>query len=237
MKRLLAPALVMAMSLLGLVGSSGAVHASTPGENGRIAFHADDGSGFQLYVIRPDGSGLTQLTHLNGDASNADWSPDGRRIAFTFEDATHAGLAIMNADGSHVHMLTSNGYRIQPSFTPDGHHLVYECDCNPQGIFIMRDDGTDRRRLTTNPFPGEGDSDPNVSPDGQTVTFVRHKIDGELQALYAVNIDGTHERQLVPYRFEVAIKHDWAPDGQHIVDHDGRRLPRRPVAERGDDQA
>jgi len=61
------------------------------------------------------------------------------------------------------------------------------------------------------------DSDPNVSPDGQTVTFVRHKVDGLLQALYAVNIDGSHLRKLVPYRYEVAIKHDWAPDGRHIV--------------------
>ena len=72
-------------------------------------------------------------------------------------------------------------------------------------------------RLSTNVFRGEGDADPNVSPDGQTVTFVRHKVDGELQALYTVDIDGSNLRRIVPYALEVAIKHDWAPDGNHIV--------------------
>ncbi len=123
----------------------------------------------------------------------------------------------MNADGSHIRHITRAGRKIQPAFTPDGRHLVYECDCDPQGIVIMRTDGTERRRLSTNPFPDEGDGDPNVSPDGETGTFVRHKVDGELQALFAVNVDGTHERRLVGYSREVAIKHDWAPDGHHIA--------------------
>ena len=83
----------------------------------------------------------------------------------------------------------------------------------------MRDDGSDAPGLflSSNPFHAEGDSNPEVSPDGQTVTFVRHKVDGLLQALYAVNIDGSHLRQVVPYRYEVAVKHDWAPDGRHIL--------------------
>ena len=48
-------------------------------------------------------------------------------------------------------------------------------------------------------------------------TFVRQKVEGKLAALYAVNIDGSHTRRLTSYRLEVGIKHDWAPDGRHIV--------------------
>lgn len=33
----------------------------------------------------------------------------------------------------------------------------------------------------------------------------------------AAGADGSDVRKLVPYTREVAIKHDWAPDGQHIV--------------------
>src|SRR5204863_7538418 len=58
---------------------------------------------------------------------------------------------------------------------------------------------------------------PEVSPDGQTVTFVRNKVDDKLAALYAVNIDGSDVRRLTSYRLEVGSKHDWAPDGRHIV--------------------
>jgi Tol biopolymer transport system component len=219
MRRLIVLVIVAALSVLGLMTvGGGAANATTPGKNGLILFHADTGSGAQLYTIKPNGTQLRQLTHVAGEALNGDWSPDGRRIAFEFGDENHAGIAIMNADGSGIHDLTPTGFQGQPAFTPDGHHLVYSCDCpGGQGIFLIRDDGTGRRRLTTNPFPFEGDEDANVSPNGKTVTFVRHKVDGLLQALYAVNIDGSHLRKVVPYRYEVAVKHDWAPNGRHIL--------------------
>ncbi len=67
-----------------------------------------------------------------------------------------------------------------------------------------------------NPSP-QSDEGPEVSPDGQTVTFIRHKVGGKLQALYAVDIDGSDVRRLTTYRLEVAIKPDWAPNGRQIV--------------------
>jgi Tol biopolymer transport system component len=126
---------------------------------------------------------------------------------------------MVKADGSDLHQVIASGF--QPAFTPDGDHLVYDCpDCSGgQGIFLMDADGSDApgTRLTTNPSGYEGDTNPEVSPDGRTVTFVRRKTEGELQALFAVDIDGANLRKLVPYRFNVFIKHDWAPDGKHIV--------------------
>jgi Tol biopolymer transport system component len=99
-------------------------------------------------------------------------------------------------------------------------HLVYACLCaGGQGIFLVKADGSDApgTRLTTNPSGYDGDTNPEVSPDGKTVTFVRRKVEGEMQALFAVDIDGTGLHKLVPYRFNVFIKHDWAPDGESIV--------------------
>ena len=219
MKRLIAVVVIAGMTVVGLVAGGGSVaSATTPGPNGRIVFSADDGSGSELYTIRPDGTGLVQLTDGDGDAFSPDWSPDGRRIVFQLEDETGSRLFIMNRNGSNVHELTSTGFQASPAFTPDGHHVVYEdCDCPREGIFIMRDDGTERRRLTTHKFESQPDADPNVSPDGETITFVRHKETGLLQGLFAMDRDGGNVRKLVPYRFEVGVKHDWAPDGQHIV--------------------
>ena len=104
MRRLIVLVTVAAMSLLGLVTLGGAAaNATTPGKNGLIVFSADTGSGFQLYTIKPNGSGLRDLT--------------------------------------------PTGFQGDPAFTPDGHHLVYDCgDCpGGQGIFIIRDDGTGHR--------------------------------------------------------------------------------------------
>jgi Tol biopolymer transport system component len=49
------------------------------------------------------------------------------------------------------------------------------------------------------------------------VTFVRHQVDGQLQGLLAVDLSGAHVRRLVPYARDVADKHDWAPDGRHLL--------------------
>lgn len=125
----------------------------------------------------------------------------------------------MRADGGHLHQVAAPGGRA--AFTPDGHHLVYECgSCRAgDGIFIMRADGSDApgRRLTKNPFPHEGDEGAQVSPNGGTVAFVRHKVDEKLQASFAVNINGKHTRKLLPYTLEISPKLDWAPDGSHIL--------------------
>src|SRR6476620_1193616 len=173
-----------------------------------IALASDAGQGSETCSIRPDGSGLRRLTHLAGDAVHPDWSPSGRRIAFALERKDGSShVMVMRADGRNLRDLTRSGFETQPAFTPDGRHLVFECDCGPQGVFMMQDDGLDRHRLTTHGFPREADSDPNVSPDARTVTFVRHQVDGELQALYAVDLSGAHLRQLVPYERDVAVKH------------------------------
>ena len=193
-------------------------HATTPGTNGRIAFQMDFGRGFEIYAIKPNGLGIRQLIKVHGSAETPDWSPDGTQIAFAAEDGP-SGVWIMDADGSHRHQVVASGEA--PAFTPDGTHLVYDCfDCTGgQGIFLVDADGSDApgTRLTTNPSGFDGDSNAQVAPDGQTVTFVRRKVEGEQQALFAVDIDGTDVRKLVPYRFNVFLKHDWAPNGNHIV--------------------
>jgi Tol biopolymer transport system component len=190
--------------------------ATTPDTNGRIAFSMDLGLGPEIYTIRRSGLGIQQLTEVDGNAESPDWSPDGTRIVFHIVDQ---GLWMVKANGSQLHQVVASGF--QPAFTPDGTHLVYDCgDCaGGLGIFLMKADGSDApgTRLTTSPSAYQGDTNPEVSPDGQTVTFVREKVEGKLQALFAVDIDGTDVRKLVPYRFNVFIKHDWAPNGKHIV--------------------
>jgi Tol biopolymer transport system component len=48
----------------------------------RIAFYSDRSGAYEHWTIRPDGSGLEQLTRRQGGSSNFPlWSPDGRRIA------------------------------------------------------------------------------------------------------------------------------------------------------------
>jgi TolB protein len=68
----------------------------------------------QLWLVRPDGSGLRQLTHLTGaDASESAWSPDGRRLAFITkaEGRFNYAVATIRANGSGLRTLyTRSGF-------------------------------------------------------------------------------------------------------------------------------
>jgi len=210
------------------IGASPAA-ATYPGRNGRIAFATAFHPAGEIYAIRSTGTGFRQLTEREdptGNAYSPDWSPDGSEIVFSLDGA---GIWMVNGDGTGLTQLTpSGGYA---TFTPDGTQIVYACDgadCPPtNGLFIMQADGSDAPgvRLTTTPFTGGGqvdsagggDVDPQVSPDGGTVSFIRQKEEGSLQALFAMDIDGTNVRKLVPYRFDVFIQHDWSPDGRRLV--------------------
>ena len=209
-KRTLALLAITAITLSAVVVSgTGAARATMPGVNGLIAFSLDKGSGGEIYTIGADGTDLTRLTHLDGNAIAPDWSPDGSRIAFWLEDQASYTMA---ADGSDLQVVTTPGG--QAAFTPDGEHLVY-APGDPQighGIFLVRADGSDAPgHLLVDPFPDSDYWNPEMSPDGQTITFDRDS------GVYAVDVDGTDVRMLVSTGLKVVIKHDWAPDGSRIV--------------------
>jgi Tol biopolymer transport system component len=212
------------LALVALVAGVTAVAiASTPGTNGLIVFSQQVGKHFQLFTVKPDGSGRVQLTHGNNDAVHPDWSADGSRLVYELDRAKTAGIVVAAADGSGARVLTPTGFQGQPAFSPDGQSIVFERDIaqGNNGLFLMGADGSGVHRLTRNPFHPKNscgcDTDPNFSPDGKTITFVRLKHDGDLQALFAIGVDGSGLKQLTPYTWEVAIKHDWAPDGKLIV--------------------
>ena len=93
---------------------------------------AREGDGFRrsLYLIRPDGTGLSRLVE-NGDAPV--WSPGGKQIAFMSDRDTPGSFQIyvINSDGSGLKQLTSvqrTGSAVGIgafSWSPDGARIVF----------------------------------------------------------------------------------------------------------------
>jgi Tol biopolymer transport system component len=198
--------------------------ATTPGRNGRIVYAQEVRGTFQLFTIRSNGTGRARLGHLTGEALHPDWSPDGSEVAFQLDHphgpAPFCVVEIMNADGTGLTDLTGmrTGCEGQPAFTPDGQRIVfvrYDDEADVESIQSMDLTGGDRRLVTGT--KGAGRTDPNVSPDGNWITFIRAKKEGALQAVFAVHPDGSGLHQLTPFKWEVAIKHDWSPNGKRIV--------------------
>jgi TolB protein len=92
-------------------GLAGKVDWSPDGA--RIAYSTPDfdrsGLSANVYTIRADGTGLVQLTHDNGGATQNgldSWSPDGKQFAFVSNRSGSFQVYIMSADGSHVSQIT-----------------------------------------------------------------------------------------------------------------------------------
>jgi Tol biopolymer transport system component len=201
---------ISALTILATLALAPGVGATSPDRNGLIAFHADVGDdGPQIFTIRSNGKQLRQITNVEGVAALPDWSPDGRRIVFTLNECA---IAVMDADGGDLHEIASDpGLCLNDaSFTPDGERVVYiqfDVALDVETIWSMKVDGSDRQLIT-----GAGGPDPNVSPDGRKLSF-KGPPDG---ALFVANIDGSGVEQISPSQ-SVTYKHDWAPDGQHLV--------------------
>lgn len=216
MRSLIALALFVSLAASTATGPSVA-HATAPGRNGRIAFMADTGDGNQIFTIRANGHDVRQVTQVDGDAALPDWSPDGRRIAFALDECN---VAIVDADGSDLTVIpkaepnADNACEGDPSFTPDGSRLVferYDGVLDDDAVWSMDLDGSDRVRIS-----GAGAPDPNVSPDGASVTFLGGPSELKNRLLMA-DIDGGAATPVTPALYGIAFKHDWAPDGEHLV--------------------
>ena len=221
-----------ALLVLG-VAAAPAASATSPGRNGIIVFGADRGSGYQLWTVRPNGTSLRQITAVDGDAVHPDWAPDGFSLVFELDHPAgtpYCSVVVISADGSGARDLTPPtfaGCEAQPSFTPDGTRVVfqqYDETTGVDAIWSMDLAGADRREITRG--TGTGVTDPNVSPDGRTLSFVDVTGSDFEQALFSVRLaDGSDLRQLTAFSTDVAVKHDWAPDGKHIVFTDNADFP------------
>ena len=201
-----------------VLATAGAAHATFPGRNGLIAFQAQatPDAHIEIYTVRQNGHDLRQITNLDADAVTPDWSPDGRQIVFEIDrpEAPFCSIALMNRDGSNIVELTPNEFVCEgdPSFTPDGARIVFDrFDGVDEAFWSMDLNGNDRQRI------GPCCADPNVSPNGEKLSFLSFIDQPGGSALFTSDIDGSNILQLTPFSFDVAIKQDWAPDGQHLV--------------------
>jgi Tol biopolymer transport system component len=155
----------------------------------------EPGERSDVLVVRPDGTGLRNLTQgsCSGDCLSSDdpaWSPDGRRIAFeraigplpTDGPPPIAGIFVMNADGSGVRQVTqlepgSGTEDHAPAWSPDGHRIAFmranntARPENASAIYTVEADGSNERLLRRMPPEWPGAGAPDWSPDGSRILF------------------------------------------------------------------
>lgn len=116
-----------------------------------IAFLSQRSGWNEVWLIRPDGEGLRQLTRLGWDVADLAWSPDGTRLACTVNHSGAFDLALLEVESGQLSQLQSGlGYYTRPNWSPEGEFLTveYEDSSQPPDLYRVAVPGGNRTQLT-----------------------------------------------------------------------------------------
>ena len=116
---------------------------------------AEVGGRTDICLIRPDGTGRTNLTHHAARDEYPAWSRDGQWMAFASNRDGNWNIYKVRSDGTELVRLTdSAGDDISPCWFPDDTGLLFQRRGRRGGnldIWTMQPDGSDERQITTDP--------------------------------------------------------------------------------------
>jgi quercetin dioxygenase-like cupin family protein len=164
----------------------------------------------QIFAIDLPGGEMKQLTLGPGAARTPEFSPDGRRVAFSTRFLGSGGLYTVNPNTLALRPLTSRPGDGSPSYSPSGDRIVFNGHSpGGVGIFSIKASGGERTLLTHGSSVDRG---PVFSPDGRNIAFSRAS-DGRNPDLYVMGADGSGARLLHagPGKFTSDFGPDWGP--------------------------
>lgn len=145
---------------------------------------------FDIYQTDFNGSFYKNLTKSPGYDAEGSYSPDGKWIAFA-----------------------SNRTAFTAPMTEEEKKLFAQDASVMMDIYLMRADGSQVKRLTTEPGYDGG---PFFSPDGKRITYRHFTVDGTTAEVFTMNVDGSDKRQLTQLKAM-----SWAPfyhpSGDYII--------------------
>jgi dipeptidyl aminopeptidase/acylaminoacyl peptidase len=181
----------------------------------RLTFSARDlylmeiATGLRAVLFNPTGP--------DARASQAEWSPDGQSIAFTYSRADQpAAVYTIAVDGSNLSRVAEGA---GPTWSPDGSRVAFS---RGQGdIYTVGRDGGNARAVTEGPAM---DFTPSWSPNGREIAFVRasrqrsryNRAIGVETDIYVVSASGGIPRNITRSPFD-ELQPSWAlrPSASH----------------------
>jgi len=225
------PALVgVALLLVGACGGG-----DSPGQTeetpvlGKIALVSERDGNVEIYVIKADGTGLTNLTNHPADDGgggfhlqqpNFTWSPDGKRIAFISDRDGNPEIYLMNADGTGQSRLTVSPDALESDlhWSPDGMRIAFVSTVDEpkkysQTVHVIRTDGSGLSRIEVE--SGRDSEHPSWFPDGSRIAF-------DADDIYVAHADGSQLANLtgadeIGEGNENYFAPGWSPDGSRIA--------------------
>ncbi|HEY4060134.1 MAG TPA: hypothetical protein VGM39_26150 [Kofleriaceae bacterium] len=172
------------------------------------------GNGFDTSVVRIDLQSFVETPISNGvdQDFNAEWSPDGSRIAL-IRNGTSVWTVSGN-DGSDAHQITSGSDVLQYiAWSPDGTRVLYtDLQASPVAIFSAAVEGSGSPARLNPAQDGRGPV--HWSSDGSKIVFMSNRT-GNLD-VFVMDKDGGNQTN-VTNRSGDDTSPIWSPDGADIA--------------------
>ena len=105
----------------------------------------------QMYTLDLSDLAFEQISDFEMNISEAVWSPDGSRIAFSADGGSGSDIYAVDADGvSNLLQLTNDGNaNLYPCWSPDGSWIVYSSKASGNtDLWMVLFDGSEKTQLT-----------------------------------------------------------------------------------------
>jgi len=193
--------------------------------DGTLAYSRMDGPDWDIYVRRRGANPVNVTADSPSNDWQAEFSPDGRWLAFRSE-RDGGGIYIVDANGGSLQRLTTGGFN--PTWSPDGKEVAYstvQIIADPSSRPVQGTLGAvnianlQRRVLYT-----LGDAvQPRWSPNGQRIAFWAFPRQGGQRDIWTIGLPYNHggvliQPQPVPVTEDAATEWNpvWSPDGRYL---------------------
>jgi Tol biopolymer transport system component len=189
----------------------------------------DEGSGRPRGEPQPVTTGVARVTA-------GSISADGSRVAIEVVEARGEILKLgfdpvqARVRGTPDLVFASGNPIVQTSLAPAGDWIAYRTTAPAENIFVMRSDGSERRRLTDDSFRNRG---PRWVRGSEWLIFYTNRT-GDYEP-WLMRRDGTELRRLTDQPKSEVTQPVVSPDGNGVVFSVGGTLPRLGFTSLGDE--
>jgi TolB protein len=182
--------------------------------SGSIAFSRLTENYWQIWTIRPDGSGSRQLTTSLSDKRYPSWTKDGQKILFC--NNNNQAFALELASSEEQHILSHLGMIGSVTESPKAAELLvvrYRTGMKDSSdLWLTSIDGENKRTLTRE---AGLQYDPTWSPDATEIAYISGQVFKDYE-LFIMDSDGTNKRRLTNNK-ALELLPTFSPDGKRIA--------------------